>query len=66
MQHCNDGLKQEERNRWKQRVDGEKEEVESARKIDVSLGVIDRRTSGELCEEFVSRRWEDGGVWVGD
>lgn len=66
MQHCNDGLKQEERNRWKQRVDGEKEEVESTRKIDVSLGVIDRRTSGELREEFVSRRWADGGVWVGD
>ncbi len=47
-------------------MDGEKEEVESTRKIDVSLGVIDRRTSGELCEEFVSRRWADGGVWVGD
>ncbi len=45
---------------WRERGGGE------CQKIDVSLGVIDRRTSGELREEFVSRWWADGGVWVGD
>ncbi len=41
---------------WRERGGG------ACQKIDVSLGVIDRRTS----VEFVSRWWADGGVWVGD
>lgn len=56
-------MKQVEVERRRERGGGKPE------KIDASLDVIDRRTFGELHEEFVaarSQRWADGGVRLGD